>query len=361
MSDPVSLTDREERRAARLHEESIVIDGLSNVANYFEEPGFADHLERGGQTAGNYTVAGSHQPDLERCVERIERHHAIVETTDDLRLVTSAADVRAAKANDERGMILGTQDTRPIGTDLANLRALHRLGVRIVQLTYNFQNFVGSGCCEADDGGLSNFGRELVGELNELGMVIDCSHCGPRTTMEAIEVADDPVVFSHVGAYEVCNAEGRNKTDAEIRAVAETGGLTAIAFFPAFISRDPETYAVRPATVHDVVDHIEHVVDVAGIDHVGFGTDMNDVYLERGYTPPNSVYRSERLEFPEVYGRGPTEEYDPFPAGVDRHTKLPNLTRALVERGFDDDEIAKILGGNWLRVFDEVWGSVTHD
>lgn len=355
MSSLIELSTEAEQRAERIHSEAYVIDGLSNVANYFEDPDYQDHLRRGGQTAGNYTTAGSKQPDLESCITRIMDHLDLVEEHEELLLVTSVADIHAAKENDKRGMILGFQDTRPIGTDLRKLRAFDRLGVRIIQLTYNFQNFVGSGCCEKGERGLSTFGYDLLEELNDRGILIDLSHCGKATVLDAVEHSDDPVVFSHVGTYELCNAEGRNKTDEEIKAVAETGGLTAIAFFPPFIKRDPETFEVQEATVHDVVDHIEHVVDIAGIDHVGFGTDMNDMYLDRGYTPPNSVYRKERITHPEVYGKGPTEQYDPYPKGINRHVKLQNLTKALLQRGFTESEIQKILGGNFLRVFESVW------
>jgi len=114
---------------------------------------------------------------------------------------------------------------------------------------------------------------------------------------------------------------------------------------------------VQEATVQDVLDHLDHVVDLAGVDHVGFGTDMNDMYLDEGRTPPYAAYRNFRPDHPDVYGRGPIEQYEPFPAGVDRHTKLETLTHGLVDRGYADDDIRKILGENYLRVFETVWAA----
>lgn len=355
-SDLFDLDEDQERRAERLHENSIVVDGLVPTDSYLGDPDYDDHLQAGGVTAGNFTVA--HFPhDFAAASDELVAHRDHVEAApEEFTIVESAADVRAAHENGQVGVILGFQDTRPIEADLGKLRAFDHLGVRVVQLTYNDQNYVGSGCCERHDAGLSEFGLELIEELNDRGVLIDLSHCADTTTMEAIEHSADPVAFTHVGARAVCNAYGRNKTDEQLTAIADNGGVVGISFFPPLVKRDPDTHEVQPGTVHDVLDAIDHAVGLVGVEHVGFGTDMNDSALDRGVTPPGSSLRHYRPTNPEVFGRGPTERYDPFPEGVERHTKLQNLTRGLVARGYTDDEIEMILGGNFLRLFETVWG-----
>lgn len=355
------LSDSEERQAARLHEESIVVDGCVPTTAYLSDDEYRDHLRRGGVTAANVTAASRvAYSEATRKVQRIRR--LVEEHGDKYRLAESASDIRAAADEDRTAITLAFQDTMPIiSTDrmiledqLEFLGAFDRLGVRVVQLTYNSLNYVGAGCCERVDPGLSHFGRDLVDEMNRRGILVDLSHCGDRTTKEAIEHSSDPVVFTHAGAREL-SALTRNKTDEQIAAVADGGGLIAISVFPPTVKSHPETHEVQEATVHDVLDHVDHVVDVVGVDHVAFGSDMSDEALDSGKTPPYAAYRNFRPEFPEAYGRGPVDRYEPFPRGLERHTKLKNLTRGLVARGYSDDEIRKILGENFLRVFDAVW------
>lgn len=355
------LSDREERRASSLHQEAIVVDGCVPTTAYLSDDEYRDHLRRGGVTAANVTAAS--RVAYPEATEKVERIRGLVEEHDDAYLLAeSPSDIRTAAETDRTAITLGFQDTMPIiSTDrmvledqFEFLRAFDRLGVRVVQLTYNSLNYVGAGCCERVDPGLSHFGRDLVDEMNRLGMLVDLSHCGDRTTLEAAEHSSDPVVCTHAGARELSNLT-RNKTDEQIEAIADGGGLIAVSVFPPTVKSHPETHEVQEATVHDVLDHVDHVVDVAGVDHVAFGSDMSDESLDSGETPPYAAYRNFRPEFPEAYGRGPIDRYEPFPRGLDRHTKLENLTRGLVERGYTDEEIRKILGENFMRVFDDVW------
>lgn len=362
-ADPgVELSPDEASRADRLHENSLVVDGLVPTRAYVTDDEYDDHLHRGGVTVGNFTVAS--RTTFADATRRVQRcRDAVAERGDRFSLVESPDDVRAAKADGTVGVVLGFQDTMPVEPDdrmkrpdeFEYLRAFHAMGVRIIQLTYNSLNYVGAGCCERSDPGLSHFGRNLVDEMAELGVVVDLSHCGDRTTAEAIEYADDPVVVSHAGARALSNV-GRNKTDDHIRALGENGGVFGVTVFPPCVKTHPETHAVREATLSDVLDHVDHVVDVAGVDHVGFGSDMSDKALDDGVTPPYAAYRNFRPEHEDVYGKGPIDRYEPFPEGLHRHTMLRNLTRGLVSRGYTDDEVAKILGGNFVRVFEEVWG-----
>jgi membrane dipeptidase len=356
------LDDAAEQRATRLHEESVFVDGLIPTRAYLSEPAYRDHLERGGVTAGNVTVASrTGFADAARRVQRCRR--LVREQSDRFVVAETAADVRAAHREGRVAVVMGFQDAMPLEPadrmqldgEFEYLRAVHDMGVRVVQLTYNSLNYVGAGCCERVDPGLSNFGRDLVDAMAESGVVVDLSHCGDRTTADAVDYADQPVVFSHVGARALSNVK-RNKTDDHLRALADNGGVAGVSVFPPTVKTDPDTHEVLEATVHDVLDHVDHVVDVAGVDHVAFGSDMNDRDLDEGVTPPYAAYRNFRPEHADAYGRGPIDHYEPFPRGLHRHTKLLNLTRGLVARGYGDDEIRKILGGNFLRVFETVWG-----
>jgi membrane dipeptidase len=354
-SEYFDLDESQAVRARRLHEESTVVDGLVATDRYLTDPDYDDHLQRGGVDAANVTVA-SYRDSFERAVERVVEHRELVETNDNWRLVETAADLRATASAGGTGLVLGFQDTRPIGPDLSRFHAFEALGVRIVQLTYNDQNYVGAGCCERHDSGLSNFGHDLVAECNDRGVLVDLSHCADATTFETIEASTDPVACTHVGVHDIVGAPGRNVTHEQIQAVAETGGVIGLTLFPPLVKRDPETLSILPATVEDFLDHVDHVVDLVGPDHVGFGSDLNDHALDAGVTPPNSSLRHYRPDHPEVFGRGPVDTYDPYPDGVHRHIHLPTLTRGLVARGYDDDEIRSILGENFLRVFETVWG-----
>jgi len=197
-------------------------------------------------------------------------------------------------------------------------------------------------------------GREAVELVNKLGIVIDTAHDGDQTTMDVIAHSDDPVIQSHIGVRALCDSYGRAKTDEQLRAVARNGGVNAITFFPPVIKRAPDSNAVVRATIDDVLDHIDHVVDVAGVDAVAFGGDISDRALDRGTLTEGSNLRRWRKTHPEVYGAGSTEVMDPYPTGLDRYPKMPNLTHGLQQRGYSDADIQKILGGNLMRVFEEV-------
>jgi membrane dipeptidase len=363
--DLLSLSNVEETRARKIHEESVIIDGLVPGNDYLNGGAeYLEHLVKGGLAAGSVTAGSSvHKPNFETCVTNLIQHKDIAKRLDFLTCVDSVDDIRRANEKGSVGFILGLQDPRPFGNEYKKLRALLDIGVKIVQLTYNEQNFIGAGCAAREDSGLTYFGIDLIKTLNDHGVVIDLSHCGDTTTMEAIDRSDDPVVFTHSSVRNLCDTP-RNKTDAQIKAIADTGGLTAISFFPCFVKRDEETKQLQHATVKDILDHIDHVVELTGVEHVGFGTDMCDYKLDNEYYPDNSVIPHFRAHHPqgiEVFGKpyGDPDKYDPFPQGVDRHTRLLNLTRGLVSRGYTDEEIEKILGGNFLRVFDEVWTNET--
>ncbi len=348
------LPAAEQQRAARLHDELTVIDGLIATDAYLTDSAYRSHLSEGGVDGANFTV-GSYRDSFESTLQQITEIRRLTEDID-ARVVESASGMGTAVDRDELAVVMGFQDTKPMGNDLWKLDLFADLGVRVVQLTYNEQNYVGAGCCENEDTGLSSFGRDVVDHCNDHGLLVDLSHCGDETTMDAIEHSNDPVAFTHVGARGLCDAPARNKTDEQLEALADNGGVVGITFFPPLVRREPASHRVAESTVEDVLDHIDYAVDLIGVDHVGFGTDLDDRSLDRGETPPTSALRHYRPTHPEVYGAGQTDVYDPYPEGVHRHTELETLTEGLINRGYTDEEIGKILGGNFLRLFEAVWG-----
>jgi membrane dipeptidase len=354
-SDPLDLTEAEERRAARLHRESPFVDGLVAGTYYLSDPDYNDRLSEAGVLAGNLTVGGP-SFDFEGTVGDVAAVRRAVREHDEMyHLVETVDDIAAAATTERTGIILGFQGANWMGNDLDRVRSMYELGVRIVDPTYNRGNTLGDGCCERRDAGLTALGQEMVSLCNELGIVLDTAHCNDSTTGDVIERSDDPVIQSHIGCRAIANAQGRAKTDAQLGAVAAGGGVNCITPFPPVIKRDPETHRVLQATIHDVLDHIDHAVEVGGAESVAFGSDMSDRTLDAGSIHQGSNLATWRTTHPEVYGAGSTERMDPYPVGLSRLTEIENLARGLVARGYDDDAIEGILGGNLLRVFEDVW------
>jgi membrane dipeptidase len=313
--------------------------------------------ERSGVTVacGTYSGAGRLGEAFERAVRRIAQAQAIVDALrDKLVLVRRAADIEQAHAEGKHGIVVDFQDTIAFGDDLERIECFYHLGLRMVQLTYNLQNLVGDGCTERYQGGLTYFGREVVRRLNELGILVDISHCSEQVGWDALEVSTAPVVVSHSASKAVARHD-RGKSDELARAVAERGGYFGVVVVPGFISERPE------ATLEDFVRHVEHLVDVCGIDHVGIGTDKMG--------PPSSRTGS-LIEYPPSMPVNPPGAFDwagfrPEEhrltsnyrlAGYETFADWPNLTVALAQAGFTEEELRKLLGRNFLRVFREVVG-----
>lgn len=324
--------------AAALHEKSIVIDGL-NISRWNDEDVFR-HLQEGGLTAINATVAvweGARQT-----LQNIGRFYRDFEQFSRyIRAVTSVADIRAAKQERRTGIIFNFQNATPIEDDLNLLEVFYRLGVRVIQITYNDLNNVGAGCYERQDVGLSQFGVDLVKEMNRLGMVVDLSHVGYKTTMEAIEVSDQPVWFSHANPRALCE-HCRNKTDEQVKALVAKGGVVGANVFPPFLKRGYDS------TLDDFIDVLDYWVKLAGIDHVSIGLDFTENqsaewfhWLMAGKRRGSTVCP---LELPLK-----------LPAGIRRADEFPNITQALLDRDYSEEDVQKILGLNVLRLFEKVW------
>jgi membrane dipeptidase len=334
------LAEADERRAEEIHRKAIIFDGmlggpkLNTYRNFkWSEESF-DEMVRGGITGGNLCITV--HDNLEMAVKKFgDWYLRFDKYSDRILLATSVDDFRRAKMAGRLAFVLGFQNSKQIDRDASLLQVLYRLGLRVLQITYNERNRVGDGCLEPKDAGLSAFGERLVKELNRLGIVIDLSHVGPRTSIEAIELSANPCIFSHSSADSVCKNK-RNITDRQIEAVATKGGVVGVCSFPTFL-----TWEKKPSLEH-LLDHIDYVVRLVGVDHVGIGTDMFT-----GKTINEFVNYDYDLT---VYPDWPW----PVPVDFEDMTKWPNLTRGLIIRGYSDEDILKILGGNFLRVLDTV-------
>ena len=324
--------------AKELHRGSIIIDGL-NVSRWGDEEVYR-HLHEGGITAINATVAvweGSKQT-----LQNIGRFYRDFETYSKwIRPAVSLADLHAAKRDNRVGIVFGFQNSSPIEDDLHLVEVFHRLGVRVIQLAYNDLNYAGAGCYERQDVGLSKFGVDLVTEMNRLGMVVDLSHVGHRTTMDAIELSEHPVWFSHANPKALCE-HPRNKTDDEVRALVARGGVVGANIFPAFLKQGYDS------TLDDVLDTIEYWVELAGIEHVSIGLDFTENQSEEWF---RWLMAGKRLDSPVFPLKLPLR----LPNGIERADEMPNLTAGLLGRGYSHEEVQKILGLNVLRLFEQVW------
>lgn len=291
---------------------------------------------------------------FEGAVRKIANAQSIVNSLrDDMLIVRTASDIEHAHAEGKRGLVIDFQNTIALGDDLDRIDLFHGLGLRMLQLTYNLQNLAGDGCTETYQGGLTYFGREMVSRLNAANILVDVSHCSEQVGWDSMEVSTAPVIVSHSSSATVAQHD-RGKTDEFARAIAEQGGYFGVVVIPGFIRETPG------ASMADVVKQIEHLVNVCGIDHVGIGTD------KAGPGPRTSTM----VEFPDSMPAGlpgdfnwsgfrtvehrQTPEFDM--EGFAKFGDWPNITVALAEAGFNEEELRKLLGQNYLRVFREVVG-----
>jgi membrane dipeptidase len=334
-----------ETDSRRVHDDAIVIDATCPLLN--THPHLVDWWIEGGTTAAAPTVGGF--DGTSGTLRNLARWNRLIEQDDRLMLVRSADDIEAAKRDGRFGIIYHFQGTAPIEDDLDLVPLYKQLGVGIIQLAYNVKNRVGDGCEERTDAGLSYFGVDLIARLNRERVIVDCSHTGYRTTMEAIERSTAPVVCSHANVKRLVPSM-RTITDDQIRAVAATGGLVGAVGFPAFVSDDPQP------TLDQFIDHIAYVADLVGIDHAALGID----YFA-GQAGVADQATADRIYASAINsGQWKPESYPPppyhYPAGIETPQTLPNLTHRLLERGFSEADVRKVLGGNWMRVYRDVWG-----
>lgn len=341
--------------------DTIAIDGASGTNLVYLEPddpavpGELAAARACGLTATLLTVApqGRYWLDdaaYQRTLDNIAKWRATIAAHPDaLMLVETAADLARAHRERRLGTIFGFQGTESLGEDLERISRFRQLGVRVVQLTHNRRNLVGDGAMEPGNAGLSNFGHEVVARLNAERIVIDLAHGSQRTTREGILASKAPVLISHTGCRALSDLP-RNTADAELRLLAERGGVVGMIFWP-YLRRDTQPMAI------DLIRHIEHAIDVCGEDHVGIGSDTPVAPVERtpAWEQDNRAMIADMVA-QGVFERGRPDDLVLFIPDLNRADRYEILAGLLSARGHSDARIGKILGGNFARVLGEVWG-----
>jgi membrane dipeptidase len=326
----VALTAEDERRAQELHQRSIVILAHDHLCR----PEDLDAMRRGGATAkvAKLTVDGirwdengrrvpieEYEGWIKRGLEAMDIVYQYAEQRPEaVVIVRSAADIVAAKRDGKIGLILSFEGPRPLEGSLEVLRAYYRLGLRQVQLTWAAPNQL------ITEGELNELGRQVVREMNRLGILIDLSHLSDKAFWQVLEISQQPVIVSHTACRAV-SGTGDTLADEKIRALAAKGGVVGLHFVSGYITARRGT---QQPTLDDLIDHVAHIRSIVGIDHAALG---GDYFL----TAPEDNWQWVR--------------------GVENISQMPNVTRALVKRGYSDEEIQKVSGGNLLRLFGEVW------
>lgn len=313
------------------------------------------HLRASGLTALVVTVAPSGRFWLDDAAFRktqdaIARWHRLVARHPDaLAMIERHGDLVAANRGGRVGIVLTFQGTESIGEDPERIGLFHRQGVRVIQLTHNRRNLVGDGCMEPGNAGLSVYGRQVVERLNAQRIVVDLAHASQRTTAEAIRASSAPVLISHTGCRALADLP-RNTADAELRAMADRGGVAGIIFWP-YLRTDSQPMAA------DVVRHIEHAIDVCGEDHIGIGTDGPVAPIER-----SDAFEADNREViagmkrDGIFAADRPDELYTFIPDLNRADRFQVLAGLLADRGHAAVRIDKLLGGNFARVLGQVWG-----
>ena len=345
--------------ATALYKRIIVIDGLGFPGGRSQDEGAllneleVEDIHASGLTATHLTVGsvGTMAPldAFEKVVRDIARWEGDIDTHPKvLARVRLASDIEAARRTGNTGLIYGLQDGVSFENDLGRLSALHQMGVRIIQPTYNRRNLLGDGCMEPSDAGLSRVGFDAIERMNELGILVDLSHCGRRTAADAISASRRPVSFTHTGTYTLAD-HPRHRTDEEMKAVAETGGVTGIFVMP-YLAKGQQP------TAEDVLLHLEHAIKVAGEDHVSLGTDgsISPTTLTPEYIENFTKMTRKRAEM-GIAAPYETETGYLFANDLNTPRRFETLTELLLARGHSETRVEKILGANLLRLFNDSW------
>ncbi len=265
---------------------------------------------------------------------------------------TEVADILRAHDEGRVAWVATMEGAAMIENELDRIDQLYGFGVRSLGITYSESNALGTGLREPGDGGLTVFGRRAVERMNKVGLLIDCSHCGDRTTVDTIDVSEQPIVLSHIGARALWDSN-RLAPDAVMEACAAKGGVIGVEAAP-HTTVSPE----HPRhSIESVMDHFQYIERLVGIDHVAFGPDTvygDHVALHDVYAANLSIQQSRAASAAQP--KGQVQERVPWVSGLENPTEgSSNLVRAMVARGYDDEDVAKAMGGNVLRVLNQVW------
>jgi len=287
--------------------------------------------------------------DLARLTLRFDKCDKLVK-------ITKADDIIRAKREGKYGVILGVQNLNILTGDLKNMELFYYFGIRTLQLTYNLRNLFGNGCTERKDEGLSELGIQAIKKMNDLGILLDLSHCGIQTTLEAIETSRVPVAFTHTFCRAIRDHD-RGKTDEQLRVLRKNNGYMGILLVPDFLGDDK-----KEVSLNDFLDHVDHAVEILGVERVGIGTDHGISYTSEKVREAAREKRGKEIEEWGVDSLGwrrghfKDESPQPFIQGYRDWRDFPNITKALRLRGYSSEQIIGILGQNFLRVFREAVG-----
>ena len=347
--------------SAEKYSKATVIDALGGPGGYHPDlpddapltDGDIADVRRSGLTAINVTVneVGNGPDRFEKAVRNIGLIEREIAYHPDVFLqVLRGNDLTLARKSGRLGLIYGFQDSSMFDGDLSRVAVFHNLGVRIMQPTYNRRNLLGDGCLEEADGGLSHLGYEFIAEVNRLRVLLDLSHAGRKVIEQGIRASKVPMAITHTGCRALVDVP-RNTDDTSLKALADRGGVAGIYFMP-FLRNSGQPHG------EDVIRHLEHAVSVCGEDHVGLGTDgsIPGVELNETYWKIQRKFVEDRLKA-GIAAPGESPEIANLVPEYNDARRFLTLADDLAKRGWSATRIEKILGGNFARLFGEVWGN----
>lgn len=342
---PITLTTAQEERAQELHYKYLFIDCLcGNLIN--PEPPEREgvpYLQRVLQSGANVQsiTLSSPQASFEGVLKDMYGYYNLFKYhPDKVMQIKTVEDIETARRTGRLGVIFSLQNSTAMGEDFYKWSIMAELGLKICQLTYMEPNLYGSGCLDKANQGLTYWGEQAVREMNRQGIVVDLSHVGERTSLEAIAYSSKPCIFSHSNALTVCPTSNRNLTDEMIRSCADKGGVVCLNAHGFVCHKEVGVQG----TLEDYMAHFEYLGNLVGADHIGVGTDIYEYYTKQYWECKTKLLYNSPWFFETVFNRD-----------VQRVDQYINITRGLVALGFSDNDIEKILGGNLLRVFRETW------
>ena len=317
-----------------------LIDGLQ-YANW--SPKIFRQMREGGVDAVHVTIA--YHENFRETVLNIEQWNRWFEQYPDLIFHGQwASDIDKARQSGRTAIFFGFQNPSPIEDDIGLVEVLHKLGARFMQLSYNNQSLLATGCYEAEDPGITRMGRQVIKEMNRVGMVIDMSHSADRSTIEAADISERPIAITHANLHS-WQAALRNKRDDVVRAVTQNGGMMGFSLYPHHLKGKGD------CTVESFCQMVAHAAETFGVDHFGIGSDLCQ-------DQPDSVVewmRVGRWSKEIDYGEGSASApgFPPMPPWFEDNRHFGNIAQGLSRVGFNADEVAALMGGNWYRFFEE--------
>jgi membrane dipeptidase len=359
-SQPASAPDKEYNtykpstsNYMEVHKKLVVIDGCTNTTGLDKDPRYLDWYKQGGATAVVLTVssagmqARSNVGHKDETLDGLGFISRLLQTRDDLILVRSASDIATAKQTGKLGLFLQMQNAQVVENNLDLVNMYKAIGVNVIGLAYNVRNQFANGVTERVDGGLSDLGLALIKRMNEAKVIVDVAHTGTRSALDACEASTLPVVLSHAN-YREYYASKRNAPDELIKAVAKSGGLVGSVMYPSFVG--DKAYP----SMADYIGNIDYLVQLVRIDHVAVASDytnqinMTDAQQKAGWKAMIDSGAWDRKTYPH--------DVLTYPEGIETPKTLFNLTDGLLARGYKKEDVAKIWGGNWMRVIKAVVG-----